>query len=113
MGWGDFGSNGSVHWRIHHHDLPDGPVNGSGIDEHKRHPVDTQTGPRIGGEKAPKPDHSGKFRVTARFQTPAAAQSALNAAKVVGNDVVLDVSVWPTMKNSAGAFTLPEVTVDW
>ena len=116
MGFGDFGSNRSVHWRTFDGDGPNQKQSGAGIDRTKRHPQDmtksTDT-PVIGDGKAPKENHPGKFRVTARYLTNASAREALSEALTRlgnGTDVLLDV---PVRDIRDTPFDPPEVTVDW
>jgi hypothetical protein len=140
MGWGDFGSNGSVHWRIHYHDNdrnPGSPPVVSGIDGGKKHPRAGTSQPNIGKQKGSKKEHDGKFRVTGRFES---ALEAFNAAvtalanlhenpeqarkviqdalrtsggRLAEKDVIFDVNVWPSVRNENGVFDPPEVSVDW
>jgi hypothetical protein len=91
MGWGDFGSNGSVHWRIHYHDnrnKPGTPPVVSGIDDNKKHPH-SPLRPSIGemheiderhemrALEGRQHSHPGEYRVIARYETP---EKAFNAA---------------------------------
>jgi hypothetical protein len=113
MGWGDFGSNGSVHWRIHQHDNPSGPPDASGVDTGKRHPGQPGPRPIVGRDKGGKEEHDAKFRITARYPDQLAAKAGLAQARVVGNTVILEVEVWDPPKDSTNTFDPPEVTVDW
>ena len=77
MGWGDFGSNGSVHWQINYDDA--GEPDHLDYDDTKAHPQKpgiNPTDPQIGDGKAGR----GRFRVTLRFQSRGAASQALNDA---------------------------------
>lgn len=74
MGWGDFGSNGSVHWRLTYNDAT-GSVAHLGYDDLKKHPDKPGNDPRPGigqGKAGP-----GKLRVTARFQNASDARDAV------------------------------------
>jgi len=105
MGYGEVGSNGSVHWKIGYDDGANAPADHSDYD--------TRKWEEIGKGK----DHDGSFRVTARFKTPKAAQDALTAAQqqlkaTGGSVVVLDVGKRPK-KTEAGPTYLWELRIDW
>lgn len=114
MGWGDFGSNGSVHWRMGYDDPPD-VVDHSDIDDTVKHP----------GKPTPPPDprpvvgtaagknHPGMFRVTLRFRDKVSAKRAYDNAKPAGNTIVIDVPVHPWADVSHGPANAREVRVDW
>jgi hypothetical protein len=118
MGWGDFGSNGSVHWRITYDDSKD-DADHVHYDARKRHPgqpsdaagVARDDRPAIGAGKA----EPGSFRVIARFESPSAATSALGRAKVVGSTLVLEVPCFPYRPEPPDPKRRDdwEVTVDW
>jgi hypothetical protein len=114
MGWGDFGSNGSVHWRLGYEDPPSGPPDHLDIDDTVKHPGNAASAKREIGTANGK-NHRGLFRVTARFRNPEAAQAALQAAKVVGKTIVLDVPVrdWNAVSGGPGNPSDWEVRVDW
>jgi hypothetical protein len=136
MGWGDFGSNGSVHWRIHYHDNQDKPGSPpvvSGIDGNKKHRL-SRLKPRIGEMTVKNRSHPDAFRVIARYESPDHAFKAVLAA-LIGlfedqgkvkeivkplerltkqqKNIALDVNVMPELRESAAAFQPPEVTVEW
>ena len=116
MGWGDFGSDGSVHWRIHHHDNPNNSPNQTGVDNSKRHPDVAGPEPLIGeGKATPKPNHPEKFRVTLTFKNAGDALSAYNAANPGpgGTVISIEVPVQKPVRGSSRAFNPPEVSIDW
>lgn len=114
MGWGDFGSNGSVHWRMGYDDPPN-VVDHSDIDNTVKHP----------GKPTPPPDprpvigtaagknHPGSFRVTLWFRDSPAAQLAYSQAAPTGNTIVIDVPVRSWSQVSGGPAIPREVKVDW
>ena len=121
MGWGDFGSNGSVHWRVFH-DEQGRDLGGRGVDTNKKHPKSERDGrPVIGAGKEGKPEHPRKIRLIARYQSSLAAYWALAIAlfsvRKAGDSkyatVFLDVDVWSVVRDEKGAFEPPEVSVDW
>jgi hypothetical protein len=102
MGYGEFGSNGSVHWKVSYRN--NGPADHSDVD-----PVQHS---HIGRRR-----HPGKLRVTARFRDARAAREALQEAldkleESRGRVVQLDVGVRPRQK-SAGPSRNWEIRVDW
>ena len=109
MGSGDFGSNGSVHWRINYKE--NGPADHVDFDD-KKHD-------QIGLGKGAGKDHEGTFRVTARYRTHDQAADALEAAKkrlgATGTVVELDVDVRPfaSVETDPGDPQTWEVKVDW
>ena len=105
MGFGDFGSNRSVHWRQFIGDGTGAKPAGTGVD-----PKDHG---QIGRGKAPKQDHPDRFRVTARFPDNDSARTALNQALIDlgnGTEVRLDV---PVRDIRDDPWDPAEVTVDW
>ena len=114
MGWGDFGSNGSVHWQVGYEgNNPKTTADEAGVDNQVKHPNSGGDGrPNIGA--AGGHGHSGSFRVTARFASPAAAQAAAATIQVVGSTIRLDVPVRPgTVTGGPGNPNDWEVRVDW
>jgi hypothetical protein len=108
MGGGDFGSNGSVHWRIKYDDASK-YADHVDIDDSLEHA-------QIGTSKK----HPGKFRVTARYNTVKEARQAIgellarfkkNPRKVIH----LDVNVRPedTVCDDPGHHNDWEIRVDW
>jgi hypothetical protein len=113
MGWGGFGSNGSVHWQINYDDQ--GPPAHSDYDDTKKHPGSRTRKSAIGGG-----DHPGQFRVTARYATAASAEAALQKAldrlKASGGAVVeMDVDLRPfaKVKENPGETNDWEIIVQW
>jgi len=78
MGYGEVGSNGSVHWNMNHKES--GNVTHSQVDKTKKHPGKGGTPGLEIGEGKPNGNHPGKFRVTARYQNAAQAEKALRGA---------------------------------
>jgi hypothetical protein len=115
MGWGDFGSNGSVHWRIGYEgNNPASEANQADQDNQVRHPGSAADGrPAIG--RAGGKEHAGFFRVTARFASPGDADEALKNARVVGRTIRLDVPVrsFDSVGSDPGNPNNWEVRVDW
>jgi|SRR5882672_646991 len=103
MGSGEFGSNGSVHWRI---DYEDG-TGAAHVD------YDTKFYDDIGANK----NHKGKFRVTARYNTYkealAAVEQALKNLQSNQTDIVqLDVDLRPETSKLPTSQDC-EIKVDW
>lgn len=104
MGGGDFGSNGSVHWKIQY---DDDALYADHVD------IDMIGHQSIGAKKK----HPGKFRVTARYNTVDEARQALKDARErfeKNPDRVfhLDVDVRPE-KSDPGPSDEWEVRIDW
>jgi hypothetical protein len=104
MGFGDFGSNGSVHWLIQYDD-------DARCSDHVD--VDRLEHKLIGVKKK----HKGKFRVTARYNTIDEAKAALKAAqdrfdRKPGVVLQLDVNVRPE-QDDPGPIDTWEVRIDW
>src|SRR5512145_2637929 len=100
MGWGDFGSNGSVHWTVGYEDKnPKNVPDHADFDDQVKHPGKAGIDPRppIGGSGGR--NHTGSFRVTLRFKNNADLKAALAAltasAGAGGNDMVIDVPARP------------------
>jgi hypothetical protein len=115
MGYGEVGSNGSVHWNINYKE--DGPLNNNGVDRSKKHPGDYgNPNPRVIGSGKPKGDHRGTFRVILRYRTAAEATAALAAAKTTpyngGVEIEVDVPVRP-FQDTPGNPNGWEIRVDW
>src|SRR5438105_2932300 len=104
MGGGDFGSNGSVHWKIQYNDDAAYPDH---VD------IDMIDHKHIGAKKK----HTGKFRVTARYNTVDEARAALKDAqdrfdKNPRAILHLDVNVRPE-RPDPGPSDEWEVRIDW
>jgi hypothetical protein len=116
MGSGEFGSNGSVHWRVNHKDT--GNPNHNDVDNSKKHPANNNPDKSVIGSGGKK-NHPGAFRITARYATNAQAQEALAAAErklaAGGTELELDVQLRPydDVKNSPGPSDFWEIRVDW
>ena len=79
MGYGEVGSNGSVHWHVNHNE--GGAATHSHVDKSKQHPgKGGSSGAPVIGEGKPKGNHRGKFRITARYLNPSQAEAALQYA---------------------------------
>src|SRR5690242_15268202 len=105
MGYGEVGSNGSVHWQIGYDDNPGDPP------DHKDY--DTRLYEEIGSGKG----HQGAFRIKARYQNKAQAQKALAEAQArldASRDgvVELDVNLRPK-QNQPGPSDRWEIRIDW
>jgi len=119
MGWGDFGSNGSVHWSIGYEGNnpkdKESQADHIDFDDQVKHPGKGGVDPRpeIGGSG--NQNHAGSFRVTMRFQTNQALVTAVQNANKNGTDLVIDVPVRPfdKVKGSPGKHDTWEITVDW
>jgi hypothetical protein len=117
MGWGGFGSNGSVHWQINYKDK--GPPAHVDYDDTKKHPGNTKKVCAAIGAGAGK-THEGQFRVTARYDTRVQALAALaEAQKKLKNSkaraIELDVELRPyhKVKTTPGSPSNWEVMVNW
>ncbi len=118
MGFGDFGSNRSVHWRVSEGEGANAKeIVADHPDSTKRHPEDTTKDPGLpvigAGKASPQQNHPGTIRVTARFIDAGAARVALNAAlnAIDTNGVVkLDVPIREVRSNP---WDPAEVSVDW
>ena len=104
MGSGDFGSNGSVHWRIKYDD---------DVDYADHVDIDAVAHEHIGVKK----NHAGKFRVTARYNSVDEARLALKElqdrfAKHPSQALHLDVNARPK-SDDPGPVHAWEVRVDW
>lgn len=116
MGWGDFGSNGSVHWRITYNDAT-GSIDHLDYDDFKKHPKkpDPDTRPPIGDGKA----GAGKFVVTARYNNHGEAKAALTQAMAKlgsgGTVVSLEVDVHANYRAKINPANRDEweISVDW
>jgi len=124
MGWGDFGSNGSMHWQIGYDDLtgaPPFPPAHVDYDNEKRHPGGPpDTRPPIGQGKG----GSGTVRVTLRFNDPADARRVieqawknLQSAPANTKEVIIDVPIRgyrpPAQAPNPTNRSEWEVGVDW
>ena len=124
MGWGDFGSNGSMHWQIGYDDLTGAPPFTAAhvdYDNEKRHPGGpADTRPVIGqGKGGPS-----TIRVTLRFNDPADARKVieqvwrnLQAAPPPTKEVIIDVPIRgyrpPAQAPNSSNRSEWEVGVDW
>jgi hypothetical protein len=117
MGFGDFGSNGSMHWQVNYRDAA-GPPDTQGRDDRKKHPRKPGADPRppIGDGKA----GAGLLRVTIRCNTSADAAKmltdALNAVKAASaKDFTLDVPIkdYRNTPPNTGNRDEWEIGVDW
>ena len=112
MGFGEFGSNGSLHWKVGHSDDPAVPPLIKGIDPIPKDKI----GEGTGGGQAKK--HKGYVRVRLRFASASEAREALSVivAKISAPDAdgyhaIIDV---PAIKRNKEDDDLPwEVRVDW
>jgi hypothetical protein len=136
MGYGEVGSNGSVHWTLNYKES--GPPDHVDYDDTKKHPGNTgNPKAQVIGSGKPKGDHPGKFRVTARYQNPPQAEAALQQAlaelypnpgearagirqalaklNAANRIAILDVDLRPfdTVAKSPGNPDDWEVRVDW
>ena len=116
MGYGEFGSNGSVHWQINYKE--NGPVDHVDNDDTKKHPGNGgNPNPRVIGSGKPKGDHPGRFRVILRYQNATDATAALQQAKTTADGgggviVELDVPLRP-FQADPGDPNDWEIRVDW
>lgn len=104
MGSGDFGSNGSVHWRIIHT-----------VDENRKAKGFVRgRDPNVPCESREKHLLPDDFVVTLRFNTPQQLKDALRAARPEGETKILVLRV-PRRKKppSQAPETDWEVTVSW
>jgi hypothetical protein len=118
MGSGDFGSNGSVHWRVKYSDVVGNPPDHLDYDNTKKHPGQpfnsTDARPMIGSN-----GHPGKFRIRARYPNHGLAQAALNAAQAgfgaTDTVIELDVDLRPfaQVSNGPGNPDDWEINVEW
>jgi|SRR6187401_708486 hypothetical protein len=105
MGSGDIGSNGSVHWKVTYDDdaISADHMDYDNVLKHKD----------IGKSKG----HTGKFRVTARFNSEKEAGQAIRElaarfAKVPSSTIFLDVNTRP-QKPKPGPSHEWEIRIDW
>ncbi len=100
MGEGHFGGNGSVQWRVRHHQ---GAATTRDVGETDPIPM-ADIGNRHG--------RRGDFKVTLEYENRAGAEAALGSATVIGNRVVLHV---PAVDRSGGQNSGREieVKVEW
>jgi len=130
MGSGEVGGNGSVLWKIVHHD-PDGkrkdivhagaPVVGDpGPDRVVTGPAAAGQPHRVAGndsiafsEIGVRHGVPGHFRVALQYPTPEAAAAAKAAATVLGNSLVLFVNAIDRLAVPANANVPKEIRIDW
>jgi hypothetical protein len=116
MGFGDFGSNRSVHWQIKYDNKSKFPDHVD-VDDSIKHPGDKlKTCAPIGKLMG----HTGAFRVTARYGSHQRALAALEKALDVlkrskSPNVLLDVELRPFahVRGGPGKRERWEVSVDW
>jgi hypothetical protein len=104
MGSGEFGSNGSVHWKVSYDD-------DASYADHVDYDELRHT--KIGKKKK----HPGKFRVTARYETVADARKALKEAqarfkKTPSRILHLDVDAREEQPNPGPSHDW-ELRIDW
>ena len=110
MGYGEFGGNGSVHWRVDHE-------NNDGVEDPEK---DGSKKVRVKG-KDPIPSAdigtkyggpSGHFRLDVIYGSSADAQAALNSMVVQGANLVLYVKA-NTAAVPANQLAPPQIRVRW
>jgi hypothetical protein len=119
MGFGDFGSNGSVHWQIAYSDAPGAPPDHLDYDNSKIHPGNPNRDgrPPIGDGKGGR----GLMRVTIRCNNPAEVRKMLadaesrREAAPNSSEVFLDVPIRPFRGSPPNPKNRNEweVGVDW
>ena len=112
MGYGEFGGNGSVHWRIGHEgrEIGEAPKRRPGKREGHyvgRDPIpNNEVGITNGSKKA------GYFRVDITYPDAAQAEAAARLIEVQGNSVVMYVKA-NTATPAPGAEAPTQVRVSW
>jgi hypothetical protein len=110
MGYGEFGGNGSVHWRVGH----EGTRKGDAPREHKRgkghyYAADPIPNDEVGvGKGAP----AGHMRLDVMYDYPADAQAALHSISVQGSSLVLFVKA-NTATPPKGADVPAQIRISW
>ena len=102
MGSGEFGSNGSVHWKVKYNDGPKSPPDHMDYDNHPYASIGKSKG------------HHRKFRIVARYKSHEQAKAALEAAlqNLRSNIVRLDVNL-RKRRATPGSSDRWEIRVDW
>jgi hypothetical protein len=105
MGYGEFGGNGSIHWRIKHEE----GKGGGGAPAHSFNGADPIANQNVGGSHG----RPGNFRIEIAFDSPQAATTAYEAARPQGSSIVLHVRANNAPEPPAGQQVPTQISVKW